>query len=169
MMADRVALGKIGKAHGVHGAFRVWPYADDLERFEDLKTVTISRGAKSVTAKVESVRIAPGHVVMQTDAIHSPEEVQIWLGGDLEVDASERVTLPEGKFFHDQIIGLKVETVDGRKVGVVAQIIDGPGNDVYVCTNGSNEYLIPAVDVFVKSIDVKNGKMIIDPIPGMLD
>lgn len=168
-MTDRVALGKIGKAHGIHGAFRIWPYADDLERFTSLKEVTITRGAKSVTAKVETVRVAPGHVVMQTDAIHSPEEVQIWLGGDIEIDSSERVTLPEGKYFHDQIVGLSVVTVSGRRVGTIVEIIDTAANDIYVCSDGENEYMIPAIDVFVKSIDIKNGKMIIDPIPGMLD
>jgi 16S rRNA processing protein RimM len=167
--ADRVALGKIGKAHGVKGAFRVWPYADDLERFADLKRVTLTRGAKTLATSVESVRIAPGYVIMQTDAVHTPEEVQIWLGGDLEIESAERVELPEGKFFHDQVIGLSVETVEGKKVGKVIEIIDGPGNDVYVCSDGANEFLIPAVDVFVKSIDVKNGRMVIEPIPGMLE
>jgi 16S rRNA processing protein RimM len=167
--ADRVALGKIGKAHGVSGAFRVWPYAEDLERFAGLKTVTISRGAKSIPATVESVRLAPGYAIVQTDVLHSPEDVQVWLGGDIEIDTTERVKLPEGKFFHDQIIGLAVETVDGRKVGKVVRIIDGPGNDVYVCQNGDREFMIPAVDVFVKLIDVKKGRMVIDPIPGMLE
>lgn len=167
--ADRVALGRIGKAHGVHGAFRVWPYADDLDRFAALKSVTLSRGAKSVTAHVESVTIAAGFAIIQTDAIRSPEEVQIWLGGDLEIELSERVVLPEGRYFHDQIIGLKVETVAGEKVGIVVQVIDGPANDVYVCRSEDNEYMIPAVAEFVKSVDIKNGKMIIDPIPGMID
>lgn len=168
-MADRVALGKIGKAHGITGAFRVWPYADDLERFTVLKTVSISLGAKSATANVIWVRVASGHVVIQTDVLQTPEDVQVWLGGDLEVEASERVKLPEGRYFHDQIIGLKVETVDGRPIGTVVRIIDGTANDVYVCDDGANEYLIPAVDVFIKSIDISNRRMIIDPIPGMLD
>lgn len=168
-MADRVALGRVGKAHGITGAFRVWPYADDLERFADLKEITITRGSKSVAAKIQSVRLAPGHVVMQTDVIHTPEEVQIWLGGDIEVDASERVQLPEGRFFHDEIIGLKVETVDGRRVGMVVEILDGPANDIYVCLDGEREYMIPAVETFIKSIDIKAGKMIIDPIPGLID
>lgn len=168
-MADRVALGKVGKAHGISGAFRIWPYADDLERFADLKRVTITRGSKTLEAVVQSVRIAPGHVVMQTDVIHTPEDVQIWLGGDVEIDASERVQLPEGKFFHDEIIGLKVETVEGRRVGMVIGVLDGTANDIYVCLDGEREYMIPAVDVFVKSIDIKSGKMIIDPIPGLID
>lgn len=169
MTADRVALGKIGRAHGISGAFRVWPYAEDLERFAGLKTVILSRGPKSVTATVQSVRIAPGHVILQTDLLHTPEDVQVWLGGDIEIDATERVKLPEGKYFHDQIVGLTVETVDGKQVGKVVGIIDGPGNDVYVCQDGDHEFMIPAVDVFIKSIDIKSGRIVIDPIPGMLD
>ena len=169
MTQDRVALGKVGKAHGIAGAFRVWPYADDLERFADLKHVTITRGSKSVEADIQSVRIAPGYVVIETNAIHTPEEVQIWLGGDIEISADDRIELPEGRYFHDQIIGLKVETVDGRRVGMIVQILDSAANDIYVCLNGEHEYMIPAVDAFVKSIDIKSGKMIIDPIPGLID
>ena len=168
-MTDRVALGKIGKAHGVHGAFRVWPYADDHERFNELKQVTLTQGAKSVSASVESVRLVPGCVIMQTNAIHTPEEVQIWLGGDVEIEESQRVQLPEGKYFHDQIIGLKVETVAGKRVGIIVQVLDSPANDIYVCLDGEREHLIPAVPKFVKSIDLKSGKMIIDPIPGLID
>ncbi len=169
MANDRVALGKIGKAHGIHGAFRVWPYADDLERFADLKSVTLTHGIKSVHAQVTSVRLAQGYAVLQTDAVTTPEAVQAWLGGDVEIESSERVTLPEGRYFHDQVIGLAVETVDGRRVGTIIEIIDGPANDVYVCEDDGNEYLIPAVSEFVKSIDITAGRVIIDPIPGMLE
>ena len=169
MVSQRVALGKVGRAHGIQGAFHVWPYADDFERFERLKRVTITRGPKSVEAKVESVHVAGGRVIMQTDAVHTPEEVSIWLGGDIEIEAEERVELPPGQYFHDQIVGLQVETVKGEKVGEVVRVLDGPANDVYVCRQGDKEYMIPAVDVFVKSIDLKAKKMVIDPIPGMLE
>ncbi|HWO56547.1 MAG TPA: ribosome maturation factor RimM [bacterium] len=168
-MTDRVALGKIGKAHGVQGAFRVWPYADDLERFAALKRVTLSRGARTAAANVLSVQIAAGFVILRTDAVQTPEDVQIWLGGDVEIEAAERVALPEGRYFHDQILGLTVVTPDGRAVGAIVEIIDGTANDIYVCRDGDREFMIPAVDVFIKSIDLKTRRMVIDPIPGLLD
>jgi len=168
-MAERIALGRIGRAHGITGAFRVWPYADDLERFERLHHIVLTRGTKSLPAVVSSVRIVPRCVIIQTEEVTHPEDVATWLGGDLEVAAEERVAPPAGQYFHDQIIGLRVETIEGMAAGTITRIIEGPANDVYVCQDGEREYLIPAVDVFIKSIDVTAGKMVIAPIPGLLE
>ena len=85
--------------------------------------------------------------------------MQVWLGGDIEIDATERVQLPEGQYFHDQIIGLKVETVDGRRVGKsgTRSSMDRAMMSTSAPTE-DDEYMIPAVDVFIKSIDIKAGK-----------
>jgi 16S rRNA processing protein RimM len=168
-MSDRVSLGRVGRPHGVSGAFLVWPYADDLERFSRLRHIVLTHRDKSLEATVESVRLAKGHVVIQTGQLATPEDVRPWTGGDLEVDASERIQLPPGRYFHDQIIGLKVITVTGEQVGVIESIMDGPANDVYVCRDGTKEHLIPAVETIVKEIDLTAGAMKIDPIPGLLD
>jgi 16S rRNA processing protein RimM len=168
-MAERIALGRIGRAHGVDGAFRVWPYADNTERFSLLHDVVLINGKRVLKAVVKSVRVQRGFVVVQTEQIQTPEDVRPWINGDLEIDESERIELLEGEYFHDDIIGLRVETVDGQTVGEIVSIIDGVANDVYVCRNGDAEHLIPAVDRFVKVIDIAKGVMIIDPIPGMID
>ena len=168
-MADRVSLGRIGRPHGIAGAFLVWPYAEDLERFAHLKQFVLTRGEKTLVATVESVRLGAGHVVVQTDQLTTPEDVRPWTGGDIEVAAEERIKPPPGRYFHDQVLGLKVVTVSGQPVGKVESIMDCPANDVYVCRDGAKEYLIPAVDTIVKEIDLAAGVMKIEPIPGLLD
>lgn len=168
-MEERIALGRIGRAHGLTGAFRLWPYAQDLERFSLLKAVVLTHGKRTLTAAVVSVRQAKGYLIVQTEEITTPEDVQPWVNGDLEIDVNERVTLPEGQYFHDDIIGLRVETTKGANVGTITAIIENAANDVYVCTSGDAEYLIPAVDEFVKRIDIENGVMVIEPISGMLE
>ena len=169
MGPERVALGRIGRAHGVHGAFRVWPYADDLERFRRLRHIVLERGTKELATTVSSVLLAPGHAIIQTAAITNPEDVKAWQGGDLEIDASERVALPAGKYFHDQIVGLQVETASGEIVGTIVAVMEMPAHDVYVCRRDDQEYLIPAIDLFVTSIDLATRRMVINPIPGMVD
>ncbi len=168
-MDDRIALGRIGRAHGLTGAFRVWPYAADFDRFGLLHAVVLTHGKRTLQAKVENVRQAKGCLIVQTDEIKTPEDVRPWVNGELEIDASERVELPEGQYFHDEIIGLRVETSSGDKVGTIVSILENAANDVYVCRNGEAEYLIPAVDEFIKRIDIDNGVMVIEPISGMLE
>lgn len=168
-MEERIALGRIGRAHGLHGAFRLWPYAQNLERFNLLKAVVLTHGKRTLTAAVIEIRQAKGYLIVQTKEITTPEDVQPWVNGDLEIDASERVRLPEGQYFHDDIIGLRVETTKGATVGTITEILENAANDVYVCTSGEAEYLIPAVDKFVKRIDIERGVMVIEPIGGMLE
>ena len=168
-MEERIALGRIGRAHGLSGAFRVWPYANDLERFSQVRQVVLTHGTRSLPAVVSNVRQAKGCLIVQTVEITTPDDVQPWVNGDLEIDARERVTLPPGQYFHDDIIGLRVETTSGKVIGTIESILENAANDVYVCRNGDAEYLIPAVDKFVKRIDVANRVMIIEPIAGMID
>ena len=165
----RVVLGRIGKAHGLEGAFRLWPYADNFERFAALREVTLTRAGEELRVRVQSVHVHGRFLTIQTDALATPEDVRTWLGGDLEIDESERVTPEPGRFFHDQIIGLRVVTTSGETVGEVVRIIESPAHDVYVCRDDEKEYLIPAVDIFVKEIDIAGGRMVIAPIPGMLE
>lgn len=165
---QRVSLGRIGKAHGVKGGFRVWPYADNHERLGDLKRVTLHYRDRTMPVDVTEVRLGQGFVILWTRQFETPEDVRPWIGGDLEIEASERIALPEGQYFHDQIIGLKVRTTEGRDVGEIVRVIDGPANDVYVCADGAREHLIPAVDQFVRSIDIEAGVMTIATIPGLL-
>ncbi len=168
-MEERIALGRIGRAHGLSGAFRVWPYANNLDRFSLLKEVVLTHGSHTLRAVVENVRPVKGCVIVQTKEITKLEDVQPWVHGDVEIDASERIALPEGQYFHEDILGLRVETASGDKVGTIVSILENAANDVYVCRNGEAEYLIPAVDEFIKQIDIPNGVMIIQPIAGMLE
>ena len=153
----------------MNGAFRVWPYADDLERFRRLHRVVLERDSKTLATVVCSVQLAPGHAIVQTEAITRPEDVSAWQGGDFEIDASERVALPAGQYFHEQIVGLQVETASGEAVGTIVAVMEMPAHDVYVCRRDDKEYLIPAVDLFITSIDLTARRMVINPIPGMID
>ena len=169
IMSDCVALGRIGKAHGIKGEFRFWPYAGNIERFDDLDAVTITARDKSMTVHIAGVRTGSGYLVIATQEFETPEDVKPWVNGELEVDEAERVELPEGLFFHDQIIGLCVQTTGGAYVGKIVEIIENAANDIYVCREGDREFLIPAVAEFITEIDIASGLMTIAPIPGLID
>lgn len=168
-MTERISLGRVGRAFGVQGAFRIWPYAENHERFHDLREVTLTQTAKSMTVHLKSVRLAKGHVIVETEEFNTPEDVRPWINGEVEIDESERVVLPEGQYFHDQIIGLKVRTTDGQDLGEIAEIIDNAANDVYICRNGEKEVLIPAVEEFIREIDLDKGTMTIEAMPGLIE
>ena len=73
------------------------------------------------------------------------------------------------EYTYDQIIGLSVEDEAGLKIGVVSAIIKTGANDVYfVRRPDGEEVLIPAIKQVVRKIDLAAGKMVIDPMDGLL-
>jgi 16S rRNA processing protein RimM len=76
--------------------------------------------------------------------------------------------LPRGQFFWHQIIGLTVETADGRQLGRVEDVLRTGANDVYVVRGDLGEVLVPAIAPVVKRIDPDGGRLVVELIPGML-
>ena len=80
----------------------------------------------------------------------------------------EAADLPEGSFYHHQIIGLAVRTTDGRDLGTLSDIIETGSNDVYVVTGPDGEALIPAIPDVVQDVDISGGIITVEPVPGLL-
>lgn len=77
--------------------------------------------------------------------------------------------LPEGQFYHDQLIGLQVRTTRGEYIGDVVDILTGKSNDNYIVRGPTGEILIPAIEDVVQSIDLDKGIITIEVIEGLLE
>jgi 16S rRNA processing protein RimM len=87
----------------------------------------------------------------------------------MDINPSEKYPLPEGQYYHDQIIGLQVQTSEGQIIGTVTDIITGQSNDNFVVRQNEEEILIPAIEDVIKSIDTDKGLITIYPIDGLLE
>jgi 16S rRNA processing protein RimM len=87
------------------------------------------------------------------------------------VSVEERWLPPvrEGEFYYYQMIGLKVLTTTGENVGRIAQVFFSGGHDVWVVRQGKKEHLMPVTDEIVRSIDIAGGRVVIEPMEGLLD
>jgi len=85
------------------------------------------------------------------------------------MEHSQDNPLPEGQFYHHQVIGLKVRTTRGEYIGEITDILSGKSNDNYIVRGASGEILIPAIEDVVQSIDLDAGIVTIEPIDGLLD
>jgi 16S rRNA processing protein RimM len=83
-------------------------------------------------------------------------------GKYLEIETTEIQPLPEGSYYHWQLLGLEVFDVGGAKLGEVTDILDNPANDIYVVANGEAQVLVPAVSEVVRSINLEAGRMVVD-------
>jgi 16S rRNA processing protein RimM len=77
--------------------------------------------------------------------------------------------LDEDEYYHHELLGFTVETVDGAVVGTIAGIMANGLHDVWEVRDGVREHLIPVVADIVRSIDRDTRRVRIDPLPGLLD
>ncbi len=167
---EYITLARIGRPRGVKGEFYLRPLAANYERFGELKKVYLAQRKHRVATEAESFRVISGKLVLKVKGIDSPEEVKAWTSGYLEIDPTDRVKLPEGEYFQDDVVGLVVVTEDGEGLGTVERVLSFPANDVYVCrTTDGGEVLIPAIEDVVIKIDLDGGEMIVQPLPGLFD
>jgi 16S rRNA processing protein RimM len=87
----------------------------------------------------------------------------------VEIESNHNHPLPEGQYYHHQIIGLQVRTTRGEIIGTITDILAGKSNDNYIIQSQNGEILIPAIEDVIKSVDLNNGCIIIEAIEGLLD
>jgi len=86
----------------------------------------------------------------------------------VEIERSQDYPLPEGQYYHHQIIGLQVGTTQGELLGNVIEILTGKSNDNYIVQGAKGDILIPAIEDVVQSIDLDQGIITIEAIEGLL-
>lgn len=160
MIAERLAIGKITKPHGVKGEVKIQPMTDDIKRFKKLKSVIID----DVEVKVESCKIQPDRAILKLEIINTPEEAVKYKEKILYIERKNAVALEEDEYFVADLIGCIVEDENGAELGSVIEVISTGSNDVYWVKSNKEEILIPALKNIVVSVNVKENKIVIKPV-----
>jgi len=170
-MADRIAVGVIRKAHGVRGEASVEPWTDDLERFDDLESVTLVAPDESHTREVtvESVRIHAGRALIKFSGIDAPEVVQTLHNWTVEISEDEARQLEEDEYFLHDLVGLTLIDAEGRERGVVTDTFEGGGGILLnVKRPDGKEFELPFAADLCTEIDLE-GKQITVALPEGID
>ena len=168
-------VGRIFRAHGVHGEVKVVPETDSPERFEDLPAVFTGRTAGTAERrKIESVRLQPSKggavVVLKMEGVDSRDDADALRRMLVFADIDELPALEEDEYFIHDLIGLDVLLEDGAHVGVVENVLELPAQDVLVVSReGRPDAMVPVVEEFVVDIDVEKARIVIRPIEGLLE
>lgn len=164
-----IAIGKIIKAHGVQGYLRAIPYSGLPDRFLHLKTVYIETGYEMRGFILDDVQVQDQTSLLKLKGIETREAAASLLRKELWVPEDQQIDLPEDVYFIHDLIGLKVYDGEGEYLGELAEVLSNAGNDVYVVRKDLREILIPAVSEFVKEVNLRQRKIVVQLIDGMLD
>jgi len=166
---DLVALGTIVNTHGIRGEVRLLPYNPSTDAVTPGLRATLIRDAARRDAKVLSVRAHKQFLLLTFEGISSVSAAEGLIGYELCVPVETLPVLAEGEAYHFQLVGLSVFTRSGEHLGTVQQVLTTAANDVCVVFDGQREILIPFIADVVKDVDTQHGRLIIDPLPGLLD
>lgn len=163
-----VTVGRVLKPHGTYGWVRVEKLTANPLRFREGQSFILEGNEKGERLVLEEVREEADKMTARFRGIGSREEAAGLAGKLLLVTPQELGDSPRGSFWEHQLIGLAAITEAGDVLGEVVEIMETGANDVLV-VEGEREYLIPAVEEVVVRVDLEEGRMVIRPIPGLLE
>lgn len=153
-----MVVGRIKGVHGVRGELTVESLTDVAERFSPGSVLYVE--GKAVT--VEASRRAKKGLLVKLGGVQDRNAAEALRGKLLTVPSSEVRPLPEGSYYHFQVLDMDVWTHDGGYLGRLEEVLTTPGNDVYVVRGpGGQEALIPALGDVVLEVDLDGGRMVV--------
>lgn len=167
-----ITIGRLGGPHGLRGELRFFPDTDFPERLVRGRRVAACPGAgEPVWTEIDGVRPLGGRgFVVALTGLRSREAAEPYAGGRLCVRAADLPRLPDGQYYHHQLIGLEVVRADGRVLGRLADVRQTGANDVFVVSRPKGaDALIPAILDAVAQIDLASGRVRLRRLPGLLD
>ncbi len=159
-----ITIGKIIAPWGIKGKLKVKVLTDFPRRFAPSSKIYINRQPMTI----DSTEWHKGAAIIKLNTIDSIDDAQRLRGQPIEIHYSQVYPLPEGQYYHFQLIGLEARTTQGELLGTVTEILTTESNDNYVVRGAKGEILIPAIEDVIKSIDLNKGCIVIEPIKGLL-
>ena len=158
---DFVTIGVVLRPHGIHGEVVVEPLTDNEDRFRTLEDVRVAQpNGKVRHLRVSSMFPHKSRLVIQFQGVADMDQAESLRNAELRVPLSALPTLPAGSYYHHELKGLEVLDETGRSCGRVFDVWETGATPVLVIRDEkARETLLPLVDAFIDSVDVKEGTM----------
>jgi 16S rRNA processing protein RimM len=159
-----ITIGKILAPWGIKGKLKVEVVTDFPQRFAPSSKIYIKRQPMTIDGTEWHKRKA----IIKLNSVDSVEQAQRLKGQPVEIHHSQLQPLPEGQYYHFQLIGLEVWTTQGELLGNITDILAAASNDNYIVSTAKGNILIPAIEDVIKSVDLDKGRLVIEAIDGLL-
>jgi 16S rRNA processing protein RimM len=165
-------LGKVLRPHGVRGELRVSTLTDFPERIDSLENVYLGNSPEDTTPKpypVESVRLHQDYILLKFKNVPDRNAAELLRDLYVMIDIANAAPLDEDEFYLYELIGMMVQTEDGRKLGEIVDVLETGANDVYIIESDKyGEILFPAHAETLIEFNFDDGVVIVKPPEGLL-
>jgi 16S rRNA processing protein RimM len=160
-VSAQVCVARIGAAHGVRGAVKLWTFTEDpfaVTRYGPLST---KDGARHV--EVAHAREANGFLVATLKGVTTRNEAERLNGLELYVAREHLPATDDDEYYHADLIGLAAVTTAGQALGKVIAIHNfGAGDIIEIAPPGGSTILLPFTNAVVPTVDLKGGRVLIE-------
>jgi len=160
-VSAQVCVARIGAAHGVRGAVKLWTFTEDpfaVTRYGPLAT---KDGARAF--EVSNAREGKGHLVATLKGVTTRNEAERLNGIELYVAREKLPATDEGEYYHADLIGLAAVTAADEPLGKVIAIHNfGAGDIIEIAPPKGATMLLPFTNAVVSTVDIAGGRVVIE-------
>lgn len=160
-MAGPVCVARIGAAHGVRGAVKLWTFTEDPLAVQSYGPLTTKDGARQF--EIASVREAKDHLVATFKGVATRNDAERLNGIELYVPREKLPAVDDGEYYHTDLIGLSAVNEAGEPLGRVIAIHNfGAGDIIEIAPAKGATLLLPFTNAVVPAVDIAGGRVVIE-------
>ena len=163
-MSAPICVARIGAAHGVRGAVKLWTFTEDPLAVKHYGPLTTKDGTRQF--EVTHAREAKDHLVATLKGIATREEAERLNGVELYIARDKLPETDEGEYYHADLIGLAAVTAADAPIGRVIAIHNfGAGDIIEIAPPHGATLLLPFTNAVVPTVDLAAGRVVIELPP----
>jgi len=168
---DLIVVARVARTRGLRGEVVADLLTDFPERFDALDEVMgIAPDGSRRSLQIEEHWFHGNRIVFKFAGYDSIDAAKELAGYELAVNAAERVQLDQDLFYEWELVGCRVENIEGREIGTVKGVMHTGGVEILVVDGeGDREFLIPMARDICVEIDIERKLIRIDPPEGLLE
>jgi 16S rRNA processing protein RimM len=161
MSPPQICVARIGAAHGVRGAVKLWTFTEDPLAVKHYGPLTSKDGTRQF--EVATAREANGHLVATLKGIATREEAERLNGIELYIAREKLPDTDEDEYYHADLIGLAAVNAANEPIGHVTAIHNfGAGDIIEIAPPHGATMLLPFTNAVVPTVDLENGRVVIE-------
>jgi 16S rRNA processing protein RimM len=160
-MAASICIARIGAAHGVRGAVKLWTFTEDPLAVLRYGTLATQDGTRQFV--VTHAREAKGHLVATLKGIATRDDAERLNGIELYIARDKLPATGEDEYYHADLVGLAAVNVAGEPLGRVTAIHNfGAGDIIEIAPARGAAMLLPFTNAVVPTVDLAEGRLVIE-------
>jgi 16S rRNA processing protein RimM len=147
-----IEIGVITRPHGITGEVKVQTSPGYLGALEGIKRVYLNNSPTGTS--INGQRIHQNAILLRLEGVDTRNAAEVLRGTSISIKVPELPRLAEGEYYAHELVGLKVQDVEGKELGQVSEVLATGSNDVYIIkTSEGRELLLPAIESVIRKID----------------